>query len=131
VPLARHALHAARGAAAAEVSLRRGQVPFPTETVYGLGANALDEEAVRGIFDAKGRPAGNPLIVHAVGEGMVRQVVADWPPLAHSLAERFWPGAITLVLPKGPAISGIVTGGGDTVAVRWPGHPGAQALIRE
>ncbi|HJZ89290.1 MAG TPA: L-threonylcarbamoyladenylate synthase [Gemmataceae bacterium] len=131
LPIDPHDLDSQIVRVAAEVIRRGGLVAFPTETVYGLGANALDEEAVRGIFDAKGRPAGNPLIVHAVGEGMVRQVVADWPPLAHSLAERFWPGAITLVLPKGPAISGIVTGGGDTVAVRWPGHPVAQALIRE
>jgi L-threonylcarbamoyladenylate synthase len=117
--------------AAAEVIRGGGLVAFPTETVYGLGANALDDDAVRGIFDAKGRPAGNPLIVHAVDETMVRQVVADWPSQAQSLAGRFWPGALTLVLPKGQAVSGIATGGGNTVAVRWPGHPVAQALIRE
>jgi L-threonylcarbamoyladenylate synthase len=116
---------------AADVIRRGGIVAFPTETVYGLGANALNDAAVHGIFDAKGRPAGNPLIVHAVGEAMVRQVVADWPPGAISLARHFWPGALTLVLPKGQSVSGIVTGGGNTVAVRWPDHPVAQALILE
>jgi len=112
--------------------LRAGQlVAFPTETVYGLGTNALDPDSVRRIFEAKGRPTTNPLIVHVCDESMLRQVVADWPALAAKLAKRFWPGPLTLVLPKNPAIPDIVTGGGPTVAVRIPAHPVALALIRE
>ena len=112
--------------------LRAGRlVAFPTETVYGLGANALDPDAVRKIFAAKGRPATNPLIVHVCDEPMLRQVVADWPALAAELALRFGPGPLTLVLPKNPTIPDIVTGGGPTVAVRMPAHPVALALIRE
>lgn len=117
--------------AAAEVIVAGGLVAFPTETVYGLGANALDADAVEKIFAAKGRPAGNPLIVHVNGNAMLRQVVADCPSRAQLLAERFWPGPLTLVLPKGKAIPNIVTAGGTTVAVRTPGHPVALGLIRE
>jgi L-threonylcarbamoyladenylate synthase len=108
-----------------------GLVAFPTETVYGLGANALDATAVAGIFVAKGRPANNPLIVHVDGEAMLRQVAAGWPPVAAKLASRYWPGPLTLVLPKTPAVPDIVTGGGPTVAVRMPAHPVAIGLIRE
>jgi L-threonylcarbamoyladenylate synthase len=115
---------------AAEILHAGGLVAFPTETVYGLGANALDQDAVRKIFDAKGRPAGNPLIVHVNGNAMLRQVVADWPPRAQLLAERFWPGPLTLVLSKGKSVPEIVTAGGMTVAVRSPGHPVALGLIR-
>jgi L-threonylcarbamoyladenylate synthase len=122
----------ARGAiATAAAALRRGWlVAFPTETVYGLGANALDADAVRGIFAAKGRPATNPLIVHVADEAMLKLVAADWPPAAAALARAFWPGPLTLVVPKAAAVPDVVTGGGPTVAVRWPTHPVAQALIR-
>src|SRR5947209_20187028 len=84
---------------AAEVLRRGGLVAFPTETVYGLGANALDATAVAGIFQAKGRPANNPLIVHVSETKRVRDVVADWPDIAERHAERIWPGSLTLVPP--------------------------------
>lgn len=112
--------------------LRAGRlVAFPTETVYGLGANALDPAAVQSIFWAKGRPATNPLIVHVTDAEQLARVVGSWPPLARRLAEQFWPGPLTLVVPKNPAIPPEVTAGGPTVAVRHPAHPVAQALIRE
>jgi L-threonylcarbamoyladenylate synthase len=117
--------------AAAAVVRAGGLVAFPTETVYGLGANALDPAAARGIFEAKGRPAGNPLIVHIADEAMCGRVVAAWPEPARLLAARFWPGPLTLVLPKAPAVPFEVTGGGPTVGVRVPAHPVAIALIRE
>jgi L-threonylcarbamoyladenylate synthase len=111
--------------------LRAGKlVAFPTETVYGLGANALDERAVRRIFEAKGRPAANPLIVHVPDVAGARRLVAQWPPAAHKLADRFWPGPISLVLPKRPLVPEIVTGGGPTIALRVPAHPVALALLR-
>jgi L-threonylcarbamoyladenylate synthase len=117
--------------ATAAAALRRGWlVAFPTETVYGLGANALDADAVRGIFAAKGRPATNPLIVHVADEAMLKLVAAGWPPAAAALARAFWPGPLTLVVPKAAAVPDVVTGGGPTVAVRWPTHPVAQALIQ-
>ena len=116
--------------AAADVLRAGGLVAFPTETVYGLGANALDAAAVRGIFSAKGRPPTNPLIVHVADESMLRAVVATWPPAAAQLAARFWAGPLTLVLPKTPAVPDVVTGGGPTVAVRMPAHPVALGLIR-
>jgi L-threonylcarbamoyladenylate synthase len=105
-------------------------VAFPTETVYGLGANALDGAAVQLIYNAKGRPATSPLIVHVADIPMARQVTAEWPPLAQTLAERFWPGPLTLVLPKAESIPLIVTAGLRTVGVRIPSHPVALALIR-
>jgi L-threonylcarbamoyladenylate synthase len=107
-----------------------GLVAFPTETVYGLGANALDEAAVARIFAAKGRPARNPLIVHVAEVEHVARVATAWPELAARLAERFWPGPLTLVLPKHPDVPNVVTAGGATVAVRLPSHPLARALIR-
>ena len=111
--------------------LRRGElVAFPTETVYGLGANALDAGAVARIFAAKGRPARNPLIVHASEVSAVQEIVAAWPDAAIRLAERFWPGPLTLVLPRRESIPDIVTGGGPTVGVRIPAHPVALALLR-
>jgi L-threonylcarbamoyladenylate synthase len=116
---------------AAGVVRAGGLVAFPTETVYGLGANALDPAAVRRIFDAKGRPAANPLIVHVADADQVPAVAADWPAPAARLAARFWPGPLTLVIPKGAAVPDIVTAGGPTVAVRCPNHPIARALIRE
>jgi L-threonylcarbamoyladenylate synthase len=111
--------------------LRAGRlVAFPTETVYGLGATALDERAVRRIFAAKGRPANNPLIVHVADVAMARQVVNAWPEAAEQLAAAFWPGPLTLVLPKAPIIPMSVTAGLPAVGVRMPAHPVAEALIR-
>ncbi len=111
--------------------LRAGEVvAIPTETVYGLAANALDAVAVGRIFDVKGRPAHNPLIVHVADQAMARRCVTQWPGVADRLASSFWPGPLTLVLPKDPVIPSIVTAGGSTVGVRWPSHPFAQALIR-
>src|SRR2546425_3488335 len=124
------ALFDAAVARAAEL-LRAGElVALPTETVYGLAANALDAQAVARIFEVKGRPAHNPVIVHVASEEMARRTVADWPSLAEQLAESFWPGALTLVLPRSLAIPDIVTAGGTTVAVRWPSHLVIQAVIR-
>jgi len=117
-------------ARAAEL-LRAGQlVALPTETVYGLAANALDAQAVARIFEAKGRPAHNPIIVHVAHVGMARRCVADWPPLAEQLTKAFWPGPLTMVLPRSHEIPDIVTAGGSTVGVRWPSHPVTQAVIR-
>lgn len=114
----------------AAAALRRGEpVAFPTETVYGLGANALDPKAVRGIFEAKGRPDDNPLIVHVTGLAMLRRLVTELPPQARALAARFWPGPLTIVLPKKSSVPDIVTAGLSTVAVRVPDHPVALALI--
>ncbi len=104
-------------------------VAFPTETVYGLGANALDEAAVRRIFTAKGRPTTSPIIVHVSSMEMARSVVAEWPQAAELLAQRFWPGPLTLVLKKQPAVPSLVTAGLETVGVRMPAHPVALALI--
>jgi L-threonylcarbamoyladenylate synthase len=117
-------------ARAAAVLRGGGLVAFPTETVYGLGASALDAAAVARVFAAKGRPSNNPLIVHVAGAGEAAAVVASWPAPAARLAERFWPGPLTLVLPKGPAVPDAVTAGGPTVAVRVPAHPVALALLR-
>ncbi len=111
--------------------LRDGRVvAFPTETVYGLGANALDERAVGRIFVAKGRPSDNPLIVHISDERMLAMVAARVPAVARRLMRRFWPGPLSLVLTKHPAVPRAVTAGLETVAVRMPDHPVALALIR-
>ncbi|EDM77052.1 Sua5/YciO/YrdC/YwlC [Plesiocystis pacifica SIR-1] len=116
---------------AAAEALRAGRlVAFPTETVYGLGANALDPRAVAGIYAAKGRPSTNPLIVHVRDSDHARTLVAAWPPLAQALAEAFWPGPLTLVLPKRGLVPDLVSAGLDTVGVRAPAHPVAQALLR-
>jgi L-threonylcarbamoyladenylate synthase len=115
---------------AAEVLQRGGLVAFPTETVYGLGAHALDAVAVANIFAAKGRPAQNPLIVHVADMAAAHDLVHDWPPLAQRLAERFWPGPVTLVLPRREIVPDVVTAGGTTVALRVPAHPVALALLR-
>jgi L-threonylcarbamoyladenylate synthase len=106
-------------------------VAVPTETVYGLAANALNPAAVHKIFEAKGRPAHNPLIVHVASIDMARNCVADWAQHAEQLATKHWPGPLTLVLPKAAAIPSEVTAGGDTIAVRWPSHPFMQAIIRK
>ena len=111
--------------------LREGRlVAFPTETVYGLGANALDVAAVERIYRAKGRPSYNPLIVHVDEPALARSVVAQWTDHAAALAARFWPGPLTLVLPKQPSVPDGVTAGLDTVAIRVPSHPIARALLR-
>lgn len=107
-----------------------GLVAFPTETVYGLGADALNPQAVAGIFTAKGRPAQNPLIVHIADMAEIASVAAEWPPLAAKLASKFWPGPLTLVVRKHPQVPDIATARGSTVAVRMPAHPVALALIR-
>jgi len=112
--------------------LRAGKlVAFPTETVYGLGANALSAEAVQRIFEAKGRPRTSPLIVHIAVLEDVHKVVSEWPEAAQRLAEEFWPGPLTLVLPKQAAVPDIVTAGLKTVGVRMPSHPVALALLKE
>jgi L-threonylcarbamoyladenylate synthase len=112
--------------------LRAGEVvALPTETVYGLAANALDEKAVAKIFQIKCRPANNPIIVHIAGVEMAKRCVMAWPDPAEKLARAFWPGPLTLVLPRAKEIPGMVTAGGTTVGVRWPGHPFIQAVIRE
>ncbi|HEY8504049.1 MAG TPA: L-threonylcarbamoyladenylate synthase, partial [Gemmataceae bacterium] len=117
-------------ARAASVLRAGGLVAFPTETVYGLGADALNPRAVAGIFAAKGRPANNPLIVHVADADQARGLTASWPDQAETLAARFWPGALTLVLPRGAAVPDVVVASGPTVAVRCPAHPVAAALIR-
>jgi len=110
--------------------LRQGRlVAFPTETVYGLGANALDAAAVGRIYAAKGRPNYNPLIVHVADAAGARAVTAEWPDRAQALADEFWPGPLTIVLPKQPAVPDGVTAGLPSVAVRVPSHPIARALI--
>jgi L-threonylcarbamoyladenylate synthase len=116
-------------ARAAAVLRDGGLVAFPTETVYGLGANALDPDAVGRIFAAKGRPAGNPLIVHLAATADVPVVASSCPVNAARLAERFWPGPLTLVLPRRAEVPDVVTAGGPTVAVRVPAHPVARSLI--
>jgi L-threonylcarbamoyladenylate synthase len=111
--------------------LRAGRlVAFPTETVYGLGANALDPEAVARIYAVKGRPPTSPLIVHVASIEMAQSLVARWPAAADQLARRFWPGPLTLVLEKQPTIPSIVTGGLSTVGLRMPAHPVGLELIR-
>src|SRR5579871_5043950 len=106
-----------------------GLVAFPTETVYGLGANALDAAAVAKIFELKGRPSTSPLIVHVSSIEMARRYVTEWPAKAQELAERYWPGPLTMVLPKSPDIPDIVTAGLPTVGIRVPAHPLALQLI--
>ncbi len=115
---------------AARILHRGGVVAFPTETVYGLGANALDGRAVRRIFRAKGRPADNPLIVHIANFRDIKDLVAYLPPRATLLMQSFWPGPLTLIMPRSELIPDIVTAGLDTVGIRMPSHPVARALIR-
>ena len=124
------ALFQAAVARAADL-LRAGEaVALPTETVYGLAANALNPQAVERIFQIKGRPAHNPIIVHVASADMAKRCVTHWPPLAEKLARAFWPGPLTLVLPRAKDIPDVVTAGGPTVGVRWPSHPFIQAVIR-
>ena len=112
-------------------ALREGEVvAFPTETVYGLGADASNPDAVRKIFELKGRPATHPLIVHIEHPRALERWALSVPPAAAALAEKFWPGPLTLILRRAPAVDLAITGGQDTVAVRVPGHPVAQQLLR-
>lgn len=114
---------------AAAVLRRGGLVAFPTETVYGLGAAGLDPVAVARIFLAKGRPPSSPLILHVVDVAQARSLVSAMPEAALRLAARFWPGPLTLVLPRGPAVPDVVAAGGPTVGMRAPDHRVAQGLI--
>ena len=116
---------------AAELLCAGEVVALPTETVYGLAANALDENAVAKIFQIKGRPTNNPIIVHVAGIEMAKSCAKKFPPVAEKLAKAFWPGPLTLVLPRAEKIPKIVTAGGETVGIRWPSHPFIQAVIRE
>ena len=116
-------------AAAAEVLARGGLVAFPTETVYGLGAHALDAAAVQRIFAAKERPPTDPLIVHVATLDGARRVAAAFPPIAERLAARFWPGPLTIVVKRAAIVPTLVTAGLDTVAIRIPAHPVARALL--
>lgn len=112
-----------------EILRRGGLAAIPTETVYGLAANALDDDAVRGIFRAKGRPADNPLIVHISDYSQWAPLVREIPAQAKQLADAFWPGPLTVILPKSDRVSSVVSGGLSTVAVRMPSHPVARAII--
>lgn len=114
---------------AAAVIRRGGLVAFPTETVYGLGANALDEAAVQRIFDAKGRPSYNPLIAHVASTHAARELAEHWPDAAERLAQRFWPGPLTLVVAKRPDIPDLLTAGLPSVALRVPAHAVARGLL--
>ncbi|MCX8129571.1 MAG: L-threonylcarbamoyladenylate synthase [Clostridia bacterium] len=116
---------------AANILKNGGLVAFPTETVYGLGANALDETAVRNIFKAKGRPNDNPLIVHIAEKKSLSSIVSHMPSNASLLMDKFWPGPLTLVMPKSNIVPPVITAGLETVAVRMPLHPIALALIKE
>nr|WP_257008409.1 L-threonylcarbamoyladenylate synthase [Bacillus sp. FJAT-45350] len=112
--------------------IKKGEVvAFPTETVYGLGGNALDDEAIEKIFLAKGRPSDNPLIVHVANSEQLEEFVEFIPDKAKNLMKEFWPGPLTIILPKKEGISNRVTAGLDTVAVRIPDHPVALALLEE
>lgn len=116
--------------AEAAAALVRGElVGFPTETVYGLGANAADPAAIARLYAAKGRPADHPVIVHIANPDRLADWVRDIPPAARKLADAFWPGPLTLVLPRAPGVLPTITGGQDTVAVRCPAHPLALALL--
>ncbi|HEX4470144.1 MAG TPA: L-threonylcarbamoyladenylate synthase, partial [Gemmatimonadaceae bacterium] len=117
-------------AQAAEILRGGGLVAFPTETVYGLGANALDAGAVERIYSAKGRPSFNPLIVHVPDADGARALASEWPEPASRVAEKFWPGPLTIVLPKRSVVPDNVTAGLDSVALRVPANPVALALLR-
>ncbi len=106
-----------------------GIVVFPTETVYGLGALALDADAVARVFAAKGRPASNPVIVHVLGEREAAALSSRWTPLASALARAFWPGPLTIVVDRAAGVPDVVTAGGETVGLRAPSHPVARALL--
>jgi L-threonylcarbamoyladenylate synthase len=114
---------------AAELLLKGELVAFPTETVYGLGAPIFQPEAIAKIYTAKGRPSDNPLIAHIASLSQVEQIARDIPPEFFRLAEQFFPGPLTIVLKKHPSVPAIVSGGLETIALRMPSHPLAQALI--
>lgn len=116
--------------AAAQRIAAGGLVGFPTETVYGLGARADDDRAVAGIFAAKGRPADHPLIVHVAGADQATAFAADLSDAARRLAAAFWPGPVTLIVPRAPGRGGAAAGGQSTIGLRCPAHPVAQALLR-
>ena len=118
--------------AAARILRQGGLVAIPTETVYGLGANGLDSQAVKRIFEAKGRPQDNPLILHITGPQWLPRYCEDIPPIAYVLARKFWPGPLTIVVLKRSAVvPDATTAGLDTVAIRCPNHPVTLAIIRE
>jgi len=125
LPEARNAI-----ALAAEILRAGGTVALPTETVYGLGANALDESAVARIFTAKQRPSWDPIIVHVAGASMAERLVSEFPAPARALMDAFWPGPLTLLLPRSTAVPDIVTAGRPLVGIRMPSHPVAFELIR-
>ena len=116
---------------AAKLLRENEAIAFPTETVYGLGANAMNDEAIAKIFEAKGRPSDNPLIVHIGTKSQLDGIVKEIPPVAETLMEHFWPGPLTIILPRKEGISEKVTAGLNTVGVRMPDHPVALALIEE
>lgn len=116
---------------AAEIIIKGGVVAFPTETVYGLGANALDEKAIEKIFTAKGRPQDNPLIVHIGSISQLKELVKSVPEQAHLLMEKFWPGPLTLIFNRTDIIPDRITGGLSTVAIRMPNHNIALELIKQ
>jgi L-threonylcarbamoyladenylate synthase len=130
IPVHPRAPEAATIARAAALLGQGRLVAFPTETVYGLGANALDPAAVTRIYEAKGRPGHNPLIVHVADAAAARRLVTAWPDVAERLAARWWPGPLTLVLPKSREVPAEVTAGLNTVALRVPAHPVALALLK-
>ncbi len=118
--------------AQAGLQLREGLlVAFATETVYGLGADALNPHAVAAVFELKGRPLYDPLIVHVGSVQQARELTSTWPDIADRLATAFWPGPLTLVLPRSSVVPDLVTAGLPNVAIRWPAHPVAQALLRQ
>lgn len=114
---------------AADVLKAGGLVAFPTETVYGIGANAINENAVKNIYKAKGRPSDNPLIVHVWNKEKVKELVSSIPDSASTLMNTFWPGPLTLVMEKSDIIPAIITAGLNTVAIRMPSHPVALSLL--
>lgn len=120
-----------RISAAARILQEGGLIAIPTETVYGLGANGLDPEAVNRIFEAKGRPQDNPLILHVTGAQWLPRYCRDIPPMAYVLARKFWPGPLTMILKRRPEVPDVTTAGLDTVGVRCPDHPVTLAIIRE
>ncbi len=124
-------MHASREdvAQAARLLAGGGVVVFPTETVYGLGADAGNARAVERLFVIKGRPSERALIVHVCGSDAAQTFASVWPNEAQALADQFWPGPLTLVVPARPELPRVVTGGGNTVGLRAPAHPLAQALI--
>jgi L-threonylcarbamoyladenylate synthase len=124
-------IHENQLASAGELLANGRLVAFPTETVYGLGADACSDEAIKSLFEAKGRPADNPLIVHVASFEQVYPLVLDVSESTRRLMVRFWPGPLTLVFPKSNLVSNLVTAGLDTVAIRIPSHPWAIAILKQ